>query len=294
MLSQKSKKGKKSWSAIVLIILITIAAYISNVFSEQDNGQKTSNVSGELKVHYLDVGQGDSIIIQQGSAAMIIDAGNPGDKGTIVRYIDSLGIKKFDFVVGTHVHADHIGSMDTVIKTYEIGKVYFPKQTSTTATFKRFVDAVSAKGLKLHVPVVGESFLLGEAVCTVMSPKGENYKNSNDYSIVIKIQFGNTAFIFTGDAEELSEREMLQGDLDLRANVLKVSHHGSKSSTTEEFLRSVNPEYAIISVGKDNRYGHPSEEVLYRLKNAGIKVYRTDEQGTIIIVSDGKEVTINK
>ncbi len=183
--------------------------------------------------------------------------------------------------------------MDYLINSFKVGKIYMPKVTSTTKTFKDVVTATKSKGLKFTNPTPGESFKLGEATCTVLAPKGNSYKSANDYSIVIKVQFGSKSFLFTGDAEGTCEMEMVNSNLDIKADVLKVGHHGSKTSTVANFLNKVDPKYAVISVGKDNKYKHPIQGVMDRLKSKNINVYRTDENGTIIATSDGKNITFN-
>jgi len=250
-------------------------------------------VTGNLKVSYIDVGQADSILVQQGNSSMLIDAGNNEDAQTIKSYLDSQEIKALDVVIGTHVHEDHIGSMDYIINTLKVGKIYFPKQISTTRTFKDFVSAVKNKGLKLTAPSVGITFKIGDATVKILAPNGNGYEDPNDYSIVVKVTFGNTSFLLTGDAEATSESEMLSNGLDLSATVLKVGHHGSKSSTGQSFLDKVNPKYAVISVGKGNSYGHPTQDTLNRLKAKGIPVYRTDENGTVVATSNGSNVSFN-
>jgi len=251
------------------------------------------SVNGQLKVHYINVGQADAILLQQGSSSMLIDAGNNADGDTVKNYIDKLGINQLDFVVGTHPHEDHIGGLDYVINSFKIGKIYLPKATSTTKTYMDVANAISAKGMKATAPVISESFKLGEATCTILAPNGTGYKDANNYSIVLRVTFGSTSFMFDGDAEDVSENEMLAKGLDVSANVLKVGHHGSTSSTTAAFLSKVNPQYAVISVGKGNDYGHPHQGTMEKLKAKGIKVYRTDENGTIICTSDGKNISFN-
>ncbi|MCM0648604.1 MBL fold metallo-hydrolase [Clostridium swellfunianum] len=250
-------------------------------------------VSGQLKVHFINVGQADSILIQQGNSSMLIDAGNNDDAQTIKNYLDTQGIKSLDFVVGTHAHEDHIGSMDYIINSFKVGKVYFPKQTSTTKTFQDFVSAVKGKGLQLTVPTVGDSFKIGDATATILAPNGSGYEDANDYSITIKLTYGSTSFLLTGDAESVSESQMVSKGLDLSATVLKIGHHGSKSSTNQSFLNKVNPNYGVISVGKGNSYGHPTQEVMDRLKSKGVQVYRTDENGTVVATSDGTNISFN-
>lgn len=250
-------------------------------------------VTGELKVHFIDVGQADCILVQQGNANMLIDAGNNEDNQTIKSYLDSQGVTALDIVIGTHAHEDHIGSMDTVINSFPVGKVIFPKQTTTTKTFKDFVMAVKNKGLILTEPSVGSTFNLGEATVTILAPNGTGYEDANDYSIVVKVTYGNTSFLLTGDAEAASESQMGSNGSDLSATVLKVGHHGSRTSTGDSFLDKVNPKFTVISVGKGNSYGHPTKEVMNRLQARGIPAYRTDENGTIVATSNGNDVTFN-
>ncbi len=177
------------------------------------------------------------------------------------------------------------------MNSFKVGKIYFPKTTSTTKTFQNLVKAVQNKGMQFTEPKVGETFNLGDAKCTILAPNGESYDDANNYSIVIKLEYGNTSFLFTGDAEDVSEKEMLSNGLNLKADVLKVGHHGSKSSSTDKFLDAVNPKYAVISVGKDNDYGHPNAETLQKFFSRGIEVYRTDESGTIVTTSDGNNIS---
>ena len=254
---------------------------------------QTSNVSGTLKVSYIDVGQADSILVQQGTSSMLIDAGTNEASEKVKNYIASQGVTKLDYVVGTHPHEDHIGGLDVAINSFQVGTVYMPKITNTTKTFTDVVKAIKNKGLQAVSPKPGETFKIGEASCTVLAPNSSKYEDLNNYSIVIKVTFGNNSFMFDGDAEDVSEKEMLSKGFDVKADVLKVGHHGSSSSTTEEFLNAVNPKYAVISVGKGNTYGHPHESTMNRLKAHNIAVYRTDECGTIVAISDGNNITFN-
>jgi len=256
-------------------------------------GNDIKDAYGNLKVHYIDVGQADSILIQQGSSSMLIDAGNNEDANTVKNYISEQGITKLNYIVGTHPHEDHIGGLDYVINSFKVGKIYMPKATSNTKTFQDVVSAIKAKGMKATVPKVLETFKVGNATATILAPNSSGYEDLNNTSIVIRLTFGNNSFMFDGDAEDISENEMLAKGLDVSAYVLKVGHHGSNSSTTEAFLDKVNPKYAVISVGKDNSYGHPHKSTMEKLKAKGIKVYRTDENGTIVATSDGENITFN-
>ena len=196
--------------------------------------------------------------------------------------------------VHTHTKRDHIGSLDSVINTFDIGKVYMPKVTTTTKTFEDVVDAIKNKGLKITTFIAGTSFKLGEAICTIIAPNSGTYKDLNNYSIVLKLTYKNNSFLFTGDAEGVSEQEMLSKGYDLKADVLKVGHHGSANSSTESFIKKVNPKYAVISVGKGNEYGHPAKSTLDRLSAFKIQIYRTDLSGTITATSDGTTIKFDK
>lgn len=266
-----------------------------DVSTQVDNSNVTIQEDGSnLKIHYIDVGQGDSAIIEQNGHYMLIDAGTNSCEDDLISYIDSLNITKFDYVIATHAHEDHIGSMDAVINKYDVEKVLFAKHTTTTKTFENFVTAVKNKGLKLYAPSVNEEFIFQDSKFIVLAPNSSNYDEINNYSIVVKFIYNETSYLFAGDAENLSEEEMLNNEIDLSADVLKVGHHGSKSSTSQKFLNAVNPKYAVISVGKDNDYGHPKQDIMNRLKNSNIIVYRTDESGTITLISDGKNISFDK
>ncbi|MDI3545152.1 MAG: competence protein ComEC [Rikenellaceae bacterium] len=279
--------------ALIFILCLTAAGCSNNIADNKDITTSTSPLKGKLVVHFLDVGQADSILIQQNGHNMLIDAGNNADSNFVVKYLKKQGVKKIDYVIGTHPHEDHIGGLDVVINTFEIGSVFMPKVSTNTKTFKDVLLAVKSKNMKVVAPVVGSSYNLGDAKWTILAPNSSSYDDLNDYSIVIKINFGKNSFIFTGDAEALSEQEILKKGFNLKADVLKIGHHGSSSSTSDEFLKAVSPEYAAISVGKDNDYGHPHKITMDRLKANNIPVYRTDECGTIIAVSYGEKITFN-
>jgi len=247
-----------------------------------------------LKVHFIDVGQGDCILIEDGTSAMLIDAGNPENGPDIVSYIKKLGISKLDFVIATHPHADHIGGMADVINAFDIGRIIMPKVEHTTRTFENLLLTIRNKGLKITAPVPGTEYRLGNTSFTILAPNSSSYKNLNDYSVVVRLTYGSTSFLFTGDAEQTSEKEILAKGYNIKSDVLKVGHHGSKTSTTTRFLDAVSPRYAVMCVGANNQYGHPAPETLSKLAERGIKVYRTDEAGTIIATSDGKSISFNK
>ena len=252
-----------------------------------------SPLTGQLKVHFLDVGQADSILVQMPNGQnMLVDAGNNDDGTMVVSYLKKSGVKQIDYLVGTHPHEDHIGGLDTVIKGFEIGKVYMPKVTTTTKTFEDVLKAVQAKGLKITTAKAGVEILNTAGLnATMLAPNKTEYDDMNNYSAVIKVTYGQVSFLLTGDAEEQSEFEMLASSVTtLKADVLKVGHHGSNSSTSVGFLKAVNPKYAVISVGTGNDYGHPHKETLQKLN--GMKVYRTDLNGTIVFTTDGKDINV--
>ena len=253
-----------------------------------------SQTHGSLTVSFLDVGQADCTVIQYGSSSMIIDAGGNSTASSLVSEIKNMGISKFDIVVGTHPHEDHIGGLDAVINNFDIGTISMPKVSNNTQTFMDVLTAIQHKGLTVTTPIPGNTFTLGNDIkCTIFAPNGTGYSDLNSYSIVIKVVYGNTSFLFTGDAETDSEQEMLVKGFDLKSDVLKVGHHGSTSSTSTAFLNAVSPKNAVIFVGKDNIYGHPHRETLDKLNAAGVKIYRTDLNGTIEMVSDGSTINVS-
>lgn len=264
---------------------------VENVDNTVNDNNTT--VTGNLIIDYIDVGQGDSILIRQGEATMLIDGGTSECKDELLSFLKEENVDKFEYIVGTHPHEDHIGSLDDVVNSYDFDTILFPKATSTTKTFENLVLAVQNKEKKFTTPVVGEEYTLGEAKFKILAPNSSKYSSTNDYSIVIKLTYGENTFLFTGDAESISENEMLDYNAELSADVLKIGHHGATTSTSKKFLEAVSPKYAVISVGKDNSYNHPTKTTMDKLESAGISVYRTDEQGTIECVSDGVNITFN-
>lgn len=261
--------------------------------TQQKQDQPTS---GTLTIHFIDVSQADAILVQLPSGQnILIDGGNNDDGDLVVNYLKQQGIKRLDHVIGTHPHEDHIGGLDVAIRSFEVGKVYLPKVTHNTKTYEDLLLAIKGKGLKVNQAKAGVKLDVGSGIEAVMlAPNSSSYEDLNNYSAVLKLTYGSTSFLFTGDAEAESENEILRTGSSIKSDVLKVGHHGSSSSTTAAFLKAVSPKYAVISVGKGNDYGHPHPETLAKLAEAGVEVFRTDLQGTIIASSDGKTITFNK
>lgn len=251
----------------------------------------TTPENSTFEVHFIDVGQADSALVLCDGKAMLIDGGNKGDSNKLYSHLKKYNINHLDYVVGTHAHEDHIGGLAGALNAVEsVGKVYCPVTEYDSNAFDDFKKYTEAKGKKLTVPTVGEEFSLGSAKVKILGcdPTADDPNNT---SIVLKITYKETSFLFTGDAERDAEQKILDSGYDLSATVLKVGHHGADTSTTYPFLREILPEIAIISVGEGNSYGHPTEEALSRLRDADVKLYRTDMQGDIIAKSDGKTVT---
>lgn len=285
---------KKKYSFLFLILFfITSLLHSCNISSTPNNISEKPD-SQKMIVHYIDVGQGDSILVQVNNKNLLIDAGPKSDKDKLLNYLKSLNIKKLDYIIATHPHEDHIGNMAAIIKKYEVSAFYAPKVESTTKTFETMIDALKSKNLKINVIKKGtDSINLGNNTrVTFFSPTQDSYDNLNNYSPVMKIEYGKTSFLFTGDAEKDIEKKILSNGDDIKSDVLKVGHHGSSTSTSKEFLNKINPSIGVISVGEDNSYGHPNEDTLSTLKENKVLIYRTDKDGTVIFSSDGS--TINK
>ena len=221
---------------------------------------------------------------------MLIDAGNNEDGAKLVTYFKNLGITKFDYVIGTHAHEDHIGGMDDIIKNFEIDTFYMPDVITTTKTFEDVLDALEQEQIAFETPKVDQTFNFNNTSVTTLSVTDDE-KDLNNTSIVLKVKYKNTSFLFTGDMESKIESQILTKNI--KSDVLKVGHHGSRYSTSKAFLEKVSPTYAVISVGKNNTYNHPNEETLERLQAKNIKVYRTDQNGTIIASSNGTIITFS-
>lgn len=298
----QKKKGKKAASSIssVLGILVVLVYYflgggydttetVQNEYNHKTEVEvsDTTNVSSELEIYFFDVGQADAILVSNNGEYMLIDAGNNKDGKLLVEELKSLGVTTIDYLVGTHPHEDHIGGFDDVILAFDIENIYMPKRQATSKTFEDVLDAISTKKLKVTTPKVASVFYVGEAACEILSVESDA-EDTNDSSIVIEMTFGTNKYLFTGDITETIESGVEWEDID----VLKVAHHGSRYSSSKEFLEETAPEFIVISCGKGNDYGHPHNEALNRLQNTGAEIYRTDKNGTIYLQSDGIDIEI--
>ncbi|WP_315115938.1 ComEC/Rec2 family competence protein [uncultured Clostridium sp.] len=288
-------KKKNAAKYIVFGLIMVFSLFLFGCVEEIDlifekDGAKGN---GKLQVHFIDVGQGDSILVQYENNYMLIDGGPNASADKVLSYLKKTGVEKIDYLIATHPHEDHIGGIDVVIDNYDIGKMYMPKATANTKTFKDVVASMKKKNLKATAPKPGETFKLGDAEVLLLAPNSSTYENTNNYSIALKVTYGDNSFLFTGDAETLAEKEIIKNGFDIKADVIKLGHHGSKTSSSAAFLKEVNPEYGVITLGKGNDYGHPHKEVMDRVEKMGIKIYRVDEAGDIIATSDGKNIKFN-
>ena len=245
---------------------------------------------GTLEVHYIDGGQADSALLLCGGESMLIDGGNVADSDLVVAYLADQGVEELDYVVCTHAHEDHVGGLAGALSQYPVGEVLSPVTEYDSQAFGNFLKYTQEQGLSLTVPEPGDTWTVGTAAVTVLGPV-QDYDDTNNTSIVLRVDFGETSFLFTGDMERTAEEDLLESGAWLEADVLKVGHHGSDTSTSYPFLREVDPDYAVISVGENNDYGHPSEDTLSRLRDDDVTVYRTDLQGDVVCTSDGTSLT---
>lgn len=298
----KHKKIKRNIKRNFFEILIILLAFliinnqdkIKNLFNQNNNQNQNAYINTNndlLKVHYLDVGQGDSIFIElPNNETMLIDAAESYQSENIINYLKNLNYQKIDYVIGTHPHTDHIGGLKDIINTFEIGKIYMPKVVSTTKTYESLLMAIKDKNLKINTAKAGTSIIDTDALkINILAPNNSTYTELNNYSVVTKITYGTTKFLFMGDAEKLSENEIKE---DVTADVIKIGHHGSNTSSSIDFIKKVNAKYGIISVGLNNKYNLPKEETITNWENSGTKIYLTSINGTITAISDGTNIKI--
>ena len=297
----------KRFYIYILPLLIFIAIFMSflfktynfsivNVISSLSTNSSIVKINyppDTLVVHYIDVGQGDSELVQINNKNLLIDAGPKDAEDKVVSYIKAQGITTLDYLIETHPHEDHIGGMEAVVKSFKINEFIGPKiyNPPTTSIFKDLITTLKNRNMKITVLEPGDSINLGENVkCQILSPIKSSYDNLNNYSVVLKITYKNSKFLFTGDAEQEDESKILNNGFDISSDALKVGHHGSSSSSSENFLKEVSPKIAVISCGKNNDYGHPHKVTLDKLNSINCKIYRTDLNGDIVITSDGNNI----
>lgn len=300
MARRKKNKNLKGIPAAIVLILALIGGFAEHGnLMERMSGEPAQNIAdtvatGQMKVTYLDVGQGDCTIIQTEGHNAMIDAGNNHEGKEVVAYLNQQGIDKLDYLILTHPDADHIGGGDDVLENIAVEQVIMPDVANDTMTYEEVVDDIKKKNIPVDHPKVGESFELGDAAFTVLCPEEDLIRenDTNDASVGMKLVHGENSFVMCGDASEKSESAMVKrfGSA-LECDVLKCGHHGSRTSTCEAFLKATNPTWAVISCGKDNSYGHPHQETLTRLDDDDVQVYRTDQLGTVIATSDGTNIS---
>lgn len=292
------EKTRNQIAKFIFVLIITFCVYLYeeyvNVESietkvEHREEESIKLDSNNLTIQFIDVGQGDCILINQNEDYMLIDAGNNEDGELLVNYFKDLGIKKFNYVIGTHAHEDHIGGLDNIINNFDIGKFYMPDVITTTKTFEDVLDALLEKNKAFDTPSIGKEFKLQDLDFKVLYV-GNDKTDLNNTSIVLKMTYKDTTYLFMGDATDKVEKILIDDGVDLKSDVLKVGHHGSQYSTTSNFLKKVSPSYAVIQVGKDNTYDHPKQITLDKLQKLNVMTYRNDIVGTIILTSDGNNI----
>ena len=287
----KGKKGLRILFSVVLAVIVAAVAMIT------ENANVDPVAVGEMFVDFVDVGQGDCTLIRTADAVILIDAGEAGTADTVVSYLKEKGIKNIDCCIATHPHSDHIGALYRIFEEFSVDTVLLPdipdELIPTTSTYEKFLDGL--ENVKNIIPTgAGDNFDFGSLNLDILGPVKE-YDDLNQMSLVSKVSFGNTSVMLTGDAETPAETDMLKKrDVDYSADILKVGHHGSKTSTSEKWLKAVNPHFAVVSCGLDNDYGHPHKSIVNRLENFGVEYYRTDLEGHILFKSDGNEITLIK
>lgn len=291
------KKEKVSLSSLArrlaaLALAAALALGVCGCAPAAPSAPAPSVTQGEgLTAHFIDVGQALSVLVECDGHYLLYDGGNVADGELVVSYLQSLGVQSLDYVFCSHAHEDHVGGLAAVLAAFPAGQVYSPVTDASTACFRNFVQYAQQQGRQVEIPAVGSSWPLGSATVQLLGPV-RAYEDTNDTSLVLRIDYGQTSYLLTGDMEAEAERDLVDGGAPLDVDVLQVGHHGSNTSTSYVFLNQVLPEIAVISCGQGNDYGHPHEEPLSRLRDAGADTYRTDLMGTIRVISDGAGYTI--
>ncbi len=279
----------------LIIILPEISDGLKKYLTVYDEPVKHLPAEGELSVHYIDVGQGDcELVLLSNGSSILIDTGTSESQNYLVQYLESYDVDSIDYLILTHPHSDHIGGAAKIFDEFEIENVIMPDAISTSSTFEKVLQKIEAEDCGITVAKPELSFELSSATVKILAPVKDYKDDLNNQSIVFRLDFGSTSFLFTGDAESSSEADILNkfSQSDISSSVLKIAHHGSSTSSTYNWLKTVNPQYAVISCGKDNEYGHPHFETINNLNKLNITYFRTDINGNIIFKSDGKSVSL--
>lgn len=299
----KRRKNTKLVSTLIIAVILLVSAFITNsLYGDGNDPFETAGLRGQtvtdgnMQVEFIDVGQGDCTLITDSQAVILIDGGEVGEAQTVINYLKNKNITKIDCCIATHPHSDHIGSLAKVFEEFEVTDVIIPeipeKIIPTTATYKKFLQSLSENVENVLPAEYGETYSYGQMTLEILGPVND-YDDLNDMSVISRISFGETSVMLTGDAETPSEEDMLSlRNVDYSADILKVGHHGSKTSTSDGWLQAVNPQFAVISCGLNNDYGHPHKQLVNRLDNNNVEYYRTDLLGDIIFESDGKEFVL--
>ena len=278
-----SKKFKNSIFSIIIIIILSV---FSGLFINENN---SIDINDDLEIHFIDVGQGDSTLLVSKGEAILIDGGERFASSKVVSYIENLGITEIKYIIATHPHSDHISGLIGVMNKFKVNNIIKNEENISTGIYDSFLKKSNEKNIKVIIPKLGDEFIFGEAQFKIIGPTAYNFDTNNN-SLAIRVTHGENSVLFTGDGEKLEESTLMYTGMNIQSNILHVGHHGSRNASSTEFLNEVNPDYGIISVGKDNIYGHPHREALDRFKKQNIKILRTDILGDILMISDGKDV----
>lgn len=277
----------RKWLSLLLLLALLLCGCAQEV---PETTTPTETEEENLFVHFIDVGQADCTLLKYGDTEILIDAGNTADGHDVVNYLKFLGVEEIELVVATHPHEDHIGGLSLVLKQFPIQAIWTNTVFYDSYAYDALYDRIAEFDIPLTHPQPGHRFTTGQLELTVLGPVKENYKDINDTSIVVMAQLGEKKFLFTGDMESIAEKDLLNSGADVKADVLKVGHHGSYSSTSYSFLQAVDPDYALIHVGLNNEYGHPHDGPMNQLHNAQVQVYRTDKMSTVVAATDGDTI----
>lgn len=282
-------------AAIVIIFTIFLFASCSVTIEEMATPDKAKNEvqNGVMTLSVVDVGQGDCILIKTPNERyIIVDSGSTNEKDKLYAYLESTGMKTVEAAIATHPHEDHIGNLDNIIDDYNVNNLYMPRASANTKAFENLLNAINKKGLKIKTAKAGAAFEVDGVSFEFLAPNRDEYKDTNNYSGVLKVSYGKKTFLLMGDAEKLSEDEILESGADVSADVIKAGHHGSSTSSSKNFIKAVNPAYVVISCGRGNDYNHPHMETISLFNDLKIDILRTDLKGTITFTTDGIELTI--